>query len=77
MEENRKDEAQSARDANTQDVSVREGDAQDKATPKRPRNIVTDFYDSINISVKQLDIALIVLCVFILVVIIVSAKLGV
>lgn len=43
---------------------------------KRPRNIVTDFYDSINISVRQLDIALVVLCAFILLVIIFASKAG-
>lgn len=43
---------------------------------KRPRNIVTDFYDSINVSVKQLDIALVVLCAFILLVIIFASKRG-
>ena len=43
---------------------------------KRPRNIVTDFYESINISVRQLDIALVVLCAFILLVIIFASKAG-
>ena len=84
MEENRKDtpaeqerKAQATQDANVQNTPAQEGAAKEDETPKRPRNIVTDFYDSINISVRQLDIALVVLCLFILVVIIVSAKLGV
>ena len=49
---------------------------QEKKEEKRPRNIVTDFYDSINISVRQLDIALVVLCAFILLVIIFASKKG-
>ena len=83
MEENRKDmlseqerKAQPSRDEK-QNTPVQEDVAKEDEKQKRPRNIVTDFYDSINVSVRQLDIALVVLCVFILVVIIVSAKLGV
>ena len=83
MEENRKDmlseqerKAQPSRDEE-QNTPVQEDVAKEDEKQKRPRNIVTDFYDSINVSVRQLDIALVVLCVFILVVIIVSAKLGV
>ena len=49
---------------------------QGREKEKRPRNIVTDFYDSINVSVKQLDIALVVLCAFILLVIIFASKRG-
>ena len=43
---------------------------------KRPRNIVTDFYDSLNISVRQLDVALVFLCAFILIVIVLAAHFG-
>lgn len=49
---------------------------QESAGEKRPRNIVTDFYDSINVTVRQLDIALVVLCAFILLVIIFASKAG-
>ncbi len=45
----------------------------DKDMKKGPRNIVTNFYDSLNISVRTLDIALVVLCAFILIVIIVAS----
>lgn len=51
--------------------------APDAPKDKRPRNIVTDFYDSLNISVRQLDIALVVLCAFILIVIVLAAHFGV
>ena len=57
------------------DTSSAEADTSG-AEKKRPRNIVTDFYDSVNISVQQLNIALVVLCAFILLVIIAAAKLG-
>ena len=50
--------------------------AQEGEENRKPRNIVTDFYDSVNISVRQLDIALVVLCAFILLVIIFASKAG-
>lgn len=69
----------------TESVPQAEPNAQDtqaaQASPdapkdKRPRNIVTDFYDSLNISVRQLDIALVVLCAFILIVIVLASHFG-
>ena len=53
-----------------------EQSAQKDEEKKKPRNIVTDFYDSLNISVRDLNIALVVLCVFIFVVIVLAAKMG-
>lgn len=59
---------------------AQEAAAQEAAAPqekdKRPRNIVTDFYDSLNVSVRTLDIALVVLCAFILLVIVFASKKG-
>ena len=69
MEENREDKK-------PEQAVAAEAPEQQEEEKKRPRNIVTDFYDSLNISVRQLDIALVVLCAFILFVIIFASKAG-
>lgn len=51
-----------------------EKEGEKEGEKKRPRNIVTDFYDSINVSVHALNVALVVLCAFILIVIIVASQ---
>lgn len=71
-EENRTTVPETAEPAQAAQMEEKEGEKEGEK--KRPHNIVTDFYDSINVSVGTLNVAIVVLCAFILIVIIVASQ---